>query len=307
MKKWLIGICMALLIIGLVIFGISYYLFNYAETPTTKGFIKPEPISAEVKKENAWLKQVKKLNWKITSKDHLTLKAIYVPADKKTEKTVFVAHGFMSNKEGMVRFIHFYHDLGYNVIAPDARAHGQSQGKYIGYGWLERKDNLQWLNKVVDYQGKNAKITLFGISMGGATVMMLSGEKKLPTQVKAIIEDCGYTSVADELTYQLKQMYHLPKIPIIPVASLISKVKAGYSFYEASSIKQLHKNKLPVLFIHGAADTFVPTEMVYKNFAATKGPKEIFVVPGAKHGASFTKDNVGYQKKVTHFLKQYFN
>ena len=193
------------------------------------------------------------------------------------------------------------------MLSRSARAHGQSQGKYIGYGWLERNDNLKWLNKVIDYQGTDSKITLFGISMGGATVMMLSGEKRLPVQVKAIIEDCGYTSVADELTYQLKQMYKLPKIPFIPVASVISKFKAGYSFYEASSIKQLSKNKLPVLFIHGGADKFVPTEMIYKNYAATKGPKDIFIVSGAGHGNSFTKDKAGYTKKVTHFLEQYFN
>ena len=307
MKKWIIGICIIFVIIGLIIFGISYYLFKYAETPTNKGFIKSEPASVELKRENEWLNQIKKLNWEITSDDNLKLKAIYVPADKKTNKTIFVAHGFMGKKESMVRFIHFYHDQGYNVIAPDARAHGQSQGKYIGYGWLERNDNLKWLNKVIDYQGTDSKITLFGISMGGATVMMLSGEKRLPVQVKAIIEDCGYTSVADELTYQLKQMYKLPKIPFIPVASVISKFKAGYSFYEASSIKQLSKNKLPVLFIHGGADKFVPTEMIYKNYAATKGPKDIFIVSGAEHGNSFTKDKSGYTKKVTHFLEQYFN
>lgn len=307
MKKWIIGICLMLIIIGLVIFGVSYYLFEYAETPTNKEFINSEPKSAELKKEYTWLKQVKKLNWQIKSEDNLKLKAIYVPAESKTNKTIFVAHGFMGKKEEMVRFIHFYHDKGYNVLAPDARAHGQSQGDYIGYGWLERKDNLQWLDKVIKYQGTDSKITLFGVSMGGATVMMLSGEKKLPSQVKAIIEDCGYTSVADELTYQLKQMYKLPKIPIIPIASLISKVKAGYSFYEASSIKQLNHNKLPVLFIHGSDDKFVPTEMIYQNYAATRGPKEIFIVHGAKHATSFTKDKVEYEKKVTHFLKQYFN
>ncbi|WP_409022380.1 alpha/beta fold hydrolase [Dellaglioa sp. P0083] len=307
MKKWIIGICLMLIIIGLVIFGVSYYLFEYAETPTNKEFINSEPKSAELKKEYTWLKQVKKLNWQIKSEDNLKLKAIYVPAESKTNKTIFVAHGFMGKKEEMVRFIHFYHDKGYNVLAPDARAHGQSQGDYIGYGWLERKDNLQWLDKVIKYQGTDSKITLFGVSMGGATVMMLSGEKKLPSQVKAIIEDCGYTSVADELTYQLKQMYKLPKIPIIPIASLISKVKAGYSFYEASSIKQLNHNKLPVLFIHGSDDKFVPTEMIYQNYAATRGPKEIFIAHGAKHATSFTKYKVEYEKKVTHFLKQYFN
>lgn len=109
---------------------------------------------------------------------------------------------------------------------PDARGHGKSEGDYIGFGWDERKDYLQWINRIIK-KDPQSEIVLHGVSMGAATVMMTSGEK-LPDNVKAFVEDCGYSSVKGELGYQLKEMFNLPAFPLIPVTSLVTKVRAGY-------------------------------------------------------------------------------
>ena len=142
--------------------------------------------------------------------------------------------------------------------------------------------------------------------MGAATVMMTAGEE-LPPQVKLIIEDCGYDTVTAELTYQLKEMFNLPAFPLIPLTSMYSGIKAGYNFNEASSVAQLAKNDLPTLFIHGDADKFVPTEMVYQNYEATKGPKELYIVKGAAHAQAFSTDKGAYQKVVSDFIAKYHN
>src|SRR5699024_6839140 len=109
-----------------------------------------------------------------------------------------IAHGYMGDAESMYQFADMYHRLGYNVLVPDARGHGKSQGDYIGFGWPERKDYVKWIHEVLSQNGSKENIILHGVSMGAATVMMTSGEK-LPTNVKAIIEDCGYSSIQAEL------------------------------------------------------------------------------------------------------------
>ncbi len=100
---------------------------------------------------------------------------------------------------------------------------GNSEGKLIGYGWLDRRDYIKWMNKLLREKGEHQKLVMYGVSMGGATTMMISGEPDVPHQVKAYIEDCGYTSVEDEITYQAKSMYHLPKWPLVPTVSLIRR------------------------------------------------------------------------------------
>ncbi|MBO0439067.1 alpha/beta hydrolase [Candidatus Enterococcus ikei] len=300
-------IVIAILII-IVLTGAGMYFYNYAVVPSQKDFLAGDTpgTDVEVKKpEEKWFKDdLNRSYWELTSTDNLKLKAIYLPAAEKTDKNVIMAHGYMGNAETMASFAKMYHDLGYNVLVPDARGHGESQGDYIGFGWPERKDYLQWIDKVLTENGKDAQITLYGISMGGATVMMTSGEN-LPKNVTAIVEDCGYSTVNEELAYQLKDMFNLPSFPLVPVTSLITKIRAGYFFGEASSVAQLKKNKIPMLFIHGDADKFVPFKMLDEVYNATAGPKEKFVVKGAAHAKAYTVDPEAYKEKVASFLTKY--
>lgn len=302
----LIGI-VALFIIILI--GAGLYFYNYAVVPSEKDFLDDETpeASAEAIAEKTWFKDEKNRSyWEITSNDDLKLKAIYLPADEKAAKTAILAHGYMGNAETMSNFAKMYHDWGYNVLIPDARGHGQSAGEYIGFGWPERKDYVQWIDKVMKVNGQDEIITLFGLSMGAATVMMTSGEA-LPGNVKAIVEDCGYSSADAELAYQLKDMYGLPKFPLVPMTSLITKIRAGYFFGAASSVKQLQTNKTPMLFIHGDADKFVPFSMLETVYEATNGPKEKYIVPGAGHAKAYKTDKKKYQEKVSNFLNKYID
>lgn len=137
--------------------------------------------------------------------------------------------------------------------------------------------------------------------MGSSTVLMTSGED-LPKQVKSIIADCGYTSMDAELSYQLKAMFHLPSFPIIPTASLINKFKEGFFFSEASAIDAVSKTDLPIFYIHGDKDAFVPTYMVDELYDATNSYKEKWIVKGAEHGQAYTVDPETYEEKVRQFL-----
>ncbi|AEV95704.1 alpha/beta hydrolase [Pediococcus claussenii] len=304
--KWL-GIIVGVLLVVDIAAGM--YFFHVAEVRSPKSFISAD---AQVSKSNPtyknqeWYKTVNKQHWTMKSAGgDLKLDANFIPAEHKTNKTAILVHGFMNSKKNVGAAAGMFHQMGYNVLAPDDRAHGQSQGKFIGYGWLDRKDYVKWMNLLLHKEGQNQQLVMWGISMGGATVMMTSGQKDVPHQLKAYIEDCGYTSVDDEITYQAKEMYHLPKWPLVPTVSAISQIRAGYNYSEASSVKQLHKNTRPMLFIHGTDDTFVPTKMINQVYDATKGPKEKLLIKGAKHAQSIEKDYPLYQKTVEKFLGRY--
>lgn len=240
----------------------------------------------------------------ITSADGLRLHALEIEAKDKTEKCVIVCHGYKSRAEDMGADAFLLHEQGFHVLVPDARGHGESEGDYIGMGWMERRDIIDWSRRLVENDG-DSKIALYGVSMGAATVMMASGESDLPGEVKAIVEDCGYTSVWEEFKIQVVKKYHLPVFPFLHIARLITKVRAGYDFKEASAIKQVEKSKTPILFIHGDADAFVPFEMMNRLYEAAACEKEKLVIPEARHAQAGIIDKECYWNTVLAFLDKY--
>lgn len=133
----------------------------------------------------------------LTADDGLTLHGVYY-ANAETADThrwALVLHGYRGDYTGALQLAAPYYEAGYQVIAPDLRACGESEGDYVGMGWLDRKDVLQWIDYIIE-QDPEAKIVVHGISMGAATTMMTAGEST-PDNVKAFVEDCGYTSVWD--------------------------------------------------------------------------------------------------------------
>lgn len=305
-QKWLIIVLVLLGLAAAGVYAASEYLYNYAFTPVTKTLSKSSKkqqrmLSADEK----WLAHQRQQTWQMrAAKSKLKLKAWYVPAATKTNKTIVVAHGYMGNHQTMASYIRMFHRLGYNVLAPDDRGAGQSQGKYIGFGWVDRLDYVKWIKLLLTKEGSNQQIGLFGVSMGGATVMMTSGEK-LPHQVKAIVEDCGYNSVEAELTYELKNLFNMPKEPLITTASWVARWHAGYDFKQGSALKQLHKNKLPIFFIHGDSDTFVPTKMVYANYRATKATKKLWIAKNTGHAMTYYNYPHAYQQRVGAWFATY--
>lgn len=251
----------------------------------------------------AWLDKAGCETVSIISDDGLKLVGYYLAAAVPTDRTVVLAHGYSSEGKRMVGFARFYHDdFGYNVLMPDDRGHGASEGRYIGFGWPDRRDYLRWIAWTIAKVGPEARIVLHGVSMGGATVMMVSGEPDLPANVVAVVEDCGYTSVLDEVSYLLPRIYKIDSPSLVAQTSALTKKRAGYSFEEASALEQVKKDKLPMLFIHGEADTFVPFWMLKPLYDACPAEKELFTIPGAGHGESLSKDRPGYIAAVKAFL-----
>ena len=302
-----------LLLLLTIIIGISAgnYFYNFSMLRRKKEFLSNDPDLKETSSgaywdsKREWLQQQKQSERMIKAHDGLSLHALYLPCPVPSDRTVILMHGYNSWNGSMGGFAqHYLENLGFNVLLPDLRGHGKSEGNYIGFGWHDRKDLLQWIDMIMEETGRDTKIALHGVSMGGAAVLMTSGEV-LPLNVKCIISDCAYSSVADILGYQMKRMFRLPKFPLIYFTSLICKLRAGYYFREASALNQVRKAKAPILFIHGSADKFVPTEMVYELYKAAICPKQLLVVEDAAHGTSFWKDPEAYKNTLKEFLQNY--
>lgn len=239
----------------------------------------------------------------ITSKDNLKLHNYLIKNKVTSNKWAIVVHGYTSQGKLMASYAQNFYKMGYNIIMPDLRGHGQSEGNYIGMGWDERLDIVD-LTKYIINNYANTEIVLFGVSMGAATVMTTSVEK-LPSNVKAIIEDCGYTSAWSQFAYQLKSLFKLHSFPMLEVASLICKIKSGFFISKVSPIKQIKKSITPTLFIHGDNDDFVPFFMLDELYNAFSGEKEKLVIHGAAHAkASYVNPQL-YWTTIETFLKKY--
>lgn len=319
MKKKIIIIASVLLTVAIASLAfVGNYFYNLAiNANTSKEFLTnsehlgPGDTSGNLntyedkKKENLiWAESVySKIN--LQSFDDLKLNGYYYENEENNHKYAIVIHGYMGQALDMVTYARRFYDSGYTVLAPDCRGSGESEGDYTSMGWFDRLDVIEWIDYIVENDA-DAEIVLYGISMGGATVMMVSGEE-LPSNVKVIVEDCGYTSASDIFAYQLKDLYNLPKFPIIEAASLVTKIRAGFYLGDASALKQVAKSKTPIYFIHGDKDEFVPFTMLDEVYEAANCPKDKYIVSGAGHGFASKVAGEVYWENVFNFIHKYMD
>lgn len=316
MKTAVISIAIILIVFISLYFIIGNYFYNFAlKRRKEKKFLKENQhltqSEAVMEDEEKWNQEADEKfqlehapkQVQIISVDGLTLKSHFFINDQAHHKWAIVVHGYSANSKWMIRYARKFHEQGYHVFAPDLRGHGESEGDYIGMGWHDRKDLLLWIEEILA-RDPEAEIVLFGLSMGAATVMMASGEN-LPDNVKVIVEDCGYTSVYDVFTYQLKDLFNLPPFPAMNAANTITKWRAGFDIKEASALEQVRKSKTPILFIHGEKDSFVPYPMVHELYNAATVEKQRLIIPEAGHAEAEKVDPTLYWNTVWSFVGQY--
>lgn len=249
----------------------------------------------------------------ISSSDGLNLWAAMVLSGTESHRWAICVHGFRDCHEAMGVIGKHYADEGWNVLLPDHRGHGNSQGNYVGWGYDERLDLVAWINYIVR-RDPEAEIILHGISMGAAAVLMATGGP-LQEQVKAAISDCSYTSAEDVMKHTLnRHMRKALNIPApIPFSSLFSSLRkttlrrAGYDLKDAAPIKAVTQSKTPTLFIHGVCDEVVPPSMMGKLYQAARCPKRFLWVQDAAHTDSVGANPELYWNTVHEFLKKYMD
>ena len=239
-------------------------------------------------------------DWTLESFDGLKLHAKKFSPAENTNRWAILIHGYGRDGTFAYDYADEYLKRGWNVLVPDLRAAGQSEGEFITMGALESRDIFDWSKKISD-ANPDAKIILHGVSMGAATTLLAAALE--PKNLVAVVEDCGYTSAYEMFTAQVKKLFSLPEYPVMPCANLVCKLKTGVKISDAAPINVVDKIKVPVLFIHGDADKLVPFEMMEKLFDSCISTKEKFIVHGAGHADCKSTNPTAYFDKVFAFLE----
>ncbi len=263
-------------------------------------------IRAQQERNRKWLEEYGYERHYIISDRGEKLTGYLIKTEKKSNLFAFCAHGYRYNaRDEFCHFAELYLSEGINVFCPDHVASGESEGTHCSFGYYESDDCIKWLHYLIDTFGEDIKITLHGVSMGAATVMMMSGREDLPDNVKMAVSDCGYSSAIDEFTEKLVN-YGVPAKPIITVINAVSKTRKGVDFYTIRPMDNVQNAKIPMLFIHGTEDNFVPSYMAEICFEMCGSEhKDLLLVEGAAHTHSYFVDKENYEKKVRDFLNRF--
>ncbi len=252
-----------------------------------------------------WMKETRampKENVEITSFDGLTLRGSYFEY-KKGAPIELMFHGYQGNCErDLCGSVQRCFALGRNALLIDQRASGKSDGSVISFGINERKDCLAWIDFAIKKFGKDVKLLLTGISMGGATVLMAAGEP-LPKNVVGVLGDCPYSS-AKEIIQKIIREMRLPVKLCYPFVWLGARIFGRFNLEETSPLKAMETCSVPVLLLHGDHDEFVPCEMSKAIYDACKTTKKLVLVEGAGHGLAYPIDIPAYLKALKDFDKE---
>ena len=297
MRKILIAISVLLIIFIAAGYFIGDYFVNFA-------LKAPPPATANITDPNLKASPAPNFpaeSWTLTSADGFKLNATYYKPARESHEWAILIHGYGRDQTFANDYAEEYLKRGWNVVTPDLRGCGKSEGVYLTMGALESQDIVLWAEKIVQTDPQ-AKIILHGVSMGAATAIMAAALN--PPHLAAVVEDCGYTSAYEMFTAQLDKIFGLTEYPIMPIVDVMSKIKTGVAISDAAPIKVVDKISVPILFIHGDADKLVPYEMMNKLFDKATAEKEQFTVAGAGHADAKPNNPDAYFDKVFEFLSK---
>ncbi len=301
-NKKIIAVLLVLIIVSQAVTGIV--LGNTVLNPD--GFVassKAEEIIRFPLSEPEYVKWLESKAEKVAMKNSegKSLSGLSLSGNTTSHSYIIICHPLTSNSLDMALYAYHFYDLGFNVLLPDSRGYGDSEYNKITFGYSEKNDILDWVNGIVKKDAK-AKIFLFGIGMGGSTVLMAS-ELKLPENVKGIISDSAYSDVKALFKENIKEFYPVPSFPAVEIASLYVKATQGWSFADADVVESVGKSQVPILIIHGGEDSIVPVDQSNDLYEAcpVKGSDHL-LIRGAMHAQTQAFQSEKYWKGVDEFI-----
>ncbi|MBE6943098.1 MAG: alpha/beta hydrolase [Ruminococcaceae bacterium] len=306
---WILGIAGVLVLVVLgavyVCFRMAFYISDkekaenaLRELPPGKAYLPFHEMM------NGWQKEVKTFPYEtftVKSFDGLILKGKYY--EKYPGAPIeLMFHGYRGNAlRDLCGGVQRSFACGHNALLVDQRASGDSEGNIISFGINERRDCHTWLRFMVEHFGPDVQILLTGISMGGATVLMAAGEE-LPANAIGVLSDCGYTTPKEIICRVIEKDMKLPAALAYPFVRLAARIFGGFDLEETDSVRALSNCKVPVFFVHGEADGFVPCDMSRKMHGICPGQKRLYTVPGADHGLAYPVAGEKYIEELNAFF-----
>lgn len=258
----------------------------------------------EYEEGKAWCKQQHMRDCYMKSMDDLILHAFYLPAEN-AERFVLLSHGYKGSGFGdFANIARFLHENRCNLLFIDQRCCGASQGEFITFGAKEQYDVQRWAYFIARRNKNKLPIYFYGESMGAAAVLMASGHK-LPREVKGLIADCGFRSMRGQLQDMAANWFHLNRIELLLFrVNIFCRILGGFQMKEADTSDAMRRNKRPVLFFHGLKDTYVDPKNSRYHYSVCRAPKELVLIPEARHLCSAYEAPELYRKKIIEFFEK---
>lgn len=253
----------------------------------------------------SWCRQQDMQNCYIKSADGLLLHALYFPAEH-AKRTVLLSHGYKGSGFGDFAYTaRFLHENDCNLLFIDQRCCGDSEGEYITFGALEQWDVQRWAYYLAEHNKEKLPIYLYGESMGASAVLMASGHA-LPYAVRGLIADCGFRSMKGQLQDMAANWFHLHWIKLLLFrVDLFCGFLGGFRMKDANTFRAMLTNKKPILFFHGGKDTYVDPKNSRHNYILCRAPKELVIIPEARHLCCAYVEPELYRNKILQFFKRY--
>ncbi len=247
----------------------------------------------------SWYDRLKKTDYTVKSYDGYVLHAQFLENSNPAKKYVVISHGYTDNRYGSLKYAKMYLDFGFHVVLYDLRAHGLNEPTFVTYSIRESRDLAEMLKDTRERYPGIETLGIHGESLGAATSVAVL---KYVQNLDFVTADCGFAEIIPVLKVGLKGM-HLPGFFTAP-ASLWAKIRYGHFYREMRPIDSLPTNRVPILFMHGAADDFIVPEHSKRMKEATAGISEVHLFEGAGHAGSALKAPEEYRKILKEFLEK---
>lgn len=238
----------------------------------------------------------------VTSKDGLQLSGYVLELFPESRRWMIIVHGYTVSLLVSTQYIDMFQKAGFNILLIDQRRHGSSEGKFTTYGYQEKYDVQTWVHWILENYGENSVVGLHGQSLGGGTVLEYLSIAH--PNVKFVIADCPYSDLTELMRHQISKLNKLPAAPLLPLVNKLLQRKAGFRLDQVSPLKAVEQSKLPVLFIHGTEDNYVPTYMSRDLYRHKPEPKKLLLVEGAVHANAYSVNPKRYAEEVRSFIEK---
>lgn len=288
----------SVLLVLLIVYGITLYAFRQI---TQMKLQTNDKIYQNLEKAGVFSRErfnnLKKQEVRIKSRDGLQLGGYVLESHPESNRWIIIVHGYTVSLHVSTQYIEMFEQQGFNVLLIDQRRHGNSEGKYTTYGYMEKYDIDSWVHWIMEHYGKDVAIGLHGQSFGGGTVLEYLSIAH--SNVKFVVADCPYSDLTQLLRYQIKELKKIPASSLIlPLVNIQLKRRAGFRMQQVSPLRTVRSSPMPLLLIHGTLDDFVPTHMCKSLFEHKQGPKKLLLVEGAIHGNAYAVDPKRYTEEV---------
>lgn len=291
----------AAIVVLVSLFGAGWYFSSQVITPKMKAYDETYRMEVEAGKIiERDFKALPKEVFYVESPFGYRLHGLYIPASG-SKKTVIIAHGITYTLMGSMKYVNIFRGRGFNVLVYDHRHHGRSGGDNVTFGVYEKHDMKAVMDWALAKAGPDSIVGVYGESMGAGIALEYAA---MDDRAAFVIADCPYSDLTELLSFRLKADFGLPAFPMLPVASMVSKLRGGMFFSEVSPVRTIGSVRAPVFFIHGADDVYIPPAMSKKMYEMKKGPKKLYLAPAAGHAMAFWNNRKEYDLKVGEFLAE---